>query len=167
MWILNDEAMHVNLFSWENPYLNDNPVTADVNPSGKAPEFIKMGGSLEELKPLIEANSKFNHRQELDGSDPNAQFQIDAFGVDYLGFPRKIEARFGDNNLNVVWILTGKGEEDRIRKALTNHYGQPVFQNEDWEIYDNWQLGLRKDKPEILLLTQEIGLQYKKEYFKQ
>jgi hypothetical protein len=167
-WIINKEALHVNLFTWENPYLDDDDSkTHKLNPSGKIPEFIKMGASLEELKPLFEANSKFTSTEDLDGSDPNAQLQINAFGVDYLGFPRKVEARFGNNKLNVVWILTGKGEENRIRKALIAIYGEAIFKNDDWEIFNNWQIGLRKDKPEILLLTQELGLIYKKEYFKQ
>lgn len=167
-WILTEEATHTNLFAWENPYLHPdgknklNPKSSDLLPA-----FIKMGASFDELNPLLEANSKFTNRQELDGSDPNAQFQINCFGVDYLGFPRKIEARFGDNNLNVVWILTGKGEEDRIRKALVSQFGDPIFVNDSWEIFNNWQVGLRKDKPEVLLIEQKIGLEYKTSYFKQ
>jgi len=167
-WILNQEAMHTNLFTWENPYLNSDYKAKSVsNISNKIPVFLKIGASIEELKPLLEANSNFINTEELDGSDPNAQVQINCFGVDYIGFPRKIEARFGDGKLNVVWILTAKGEEDRIRKALMAQYGKPIFTTEDWEIYNNWQVGLRKDKPEVLLMTQEIGLEYKTSYFKQ
>ena len=102
-----------------------------------------------------------------DGSDPFAQLQIDCFGIEYAGFPRKFEARFGDNKLNVLWILTGKGEEDRIRQELIKHYGKPIFINDDWEIFNDWQIGLRKDKPEVLVMTKEIGMFYKKDYFKQ
>jgi hypothetical protein len=135
--------------------------------SNLIPEFIKMGAAIEELRSVFDAKSKFTNTQELDGSDPNAQLQINCFGVDYLGFPRKIEARFGNGILNVVWILTGKGEEDRIRKALIAQFGVPIYTNEDWEIFNNWQVGLRKDKPEVLLMEQSIGLQYKTSYFKQ
>ena len=102
-WILNQEGLHINLFTWENPYLNNGyTANSNLNISGKIPEFIKMGASIETLKPLLEANSKFTNTEELDGSDPNAQLQINAFGVDYLGFPRKIEARFGEGKLNTV-----------------------------------------------------------------
>ena len=167
-WILTDESLHPNLFAWINPYLDP-----DYNPQVKSsgsndiPSFLKMGASMDDLKPILEENSDFIATQELDGSDPNASMQINCFGVDYLGFPRKIEARFGDNKLNVVWILTGKGEEDRIREALIDQFGQPVFVNEDWEIFNNWQVGLRKDKPEVLLMEKKIGLEYKTSYFKQ
>ncbi len=167
-WMMTKEAMHTNLFAWENPYLNNEKITVVKSKStNKTPPFLTMGASFEELKPLLEANSSFTNREELDGSDPNAQFQINCFGVNYLGFPRKVEARFGDNKLNVVWILTAKGEEDRIRKALTAQYGDPIFVNEDWEIFNNWQVGLRKDKPEIMLIEQQIGLDYKTSFFKQ
>jgi hypothetical protein len=165
-WILTSEGMHTGLFAWRNPYLNEN-YSAKLNTGTNIPEFIEMGGALEVLKPILELNSEFTYIEKLDDSDPNAQLQINCFGVDYLGFPRKIEARFGNKKLNVVWILTAKAEEDKIRQALINQYGKPIFINDDWEIFNNWQVALRKDKPEVLLMEQNIGLKYKSSYFKQ
>jgi hypothetical protein len=166
--IMTEGAMHTNLFAWKNPYLSPSDLTDSVaNNSSRIPTFLKMGSSLDELKPLLDANSEFTYTEELDGTDPDAQIQINCFGVSYLGFPRKIEARFGDNKLSVVWILTAKGEEDRIRKALVKEFGPPIFINNDWEIFNNWQVGLRKDKPEVLLIEQQIGLRYKTSFFKQ
>lgn len=165
VWILSEEALHPNLFAWKNPYMDD-----EVAESSKVPDipaYLKTGVSLEELQPVLEANSDFTALQELDGSDPNAQVQLNAFGIEALGFPRKIEARFGDGKLNVVWILTGKGEEDRVRQRLIAQFGDPIYVNDTWEIFNDWQVGLRKDKPEVLLITQELGLQYKESYFKQ
>lgn len=166
VWLLTKESAHPNLFTWDNPYLDQNYVAPKID-NDEIPSFIKMGASITKLEPIFKSNSLFTNSEELDGSDPNAQIQINCFGVNYLGFPRKIEARFGNEKLNTVWILTGKGEEDRIRQALIKNYGTPIFVNEAWEIFDNWKIGLRKDKPEILLLTQELGLFYKKEFFKQ
>tara|TARA_R100001369_G_scaffold59335_1_gene86135 strand:- start:575 stop:1492 length:918 start_codon:yes stop_codon:yes gene_type:complete len=167
-WILTQEGMHTGLFAWENPYLNpDYKNEIQSKSSSQIPAFIKMGASFDELKLVLEANSNFTNTEKLDGTDPNAQFQINCFGVDYLGFPRKIEARFGKNILNVVWLLTGKEEEDRIRKALINQFGDPIFVNDEWEIFNNWLVGLRKDKPEILLMEKKIALEYKTRYFKQ
>ena len=168
VWILTPEAAHPNLFSWDNPYLPSNGGSPkSYSPSAKVPQFIKMGASLDSLQPLLEKASKFTYTMELDGSDPNAQLQMDCFGIEYAGFPRKFEARFGDNKLNVIWILTGKGEEDRIRQKLIASYGPVIFKNEAWEVFDNWQVLLRKDKPEVLLLTPELGEFYRKDYFKQ
>ena len=166
-WIVSDEAMHPNLFAWENPVIHMKSSYSKREIATEIPVFLSMGAPLEEMKPLIAKNSEFITEEQLDGNDPNAQIQINGFGVECLGFARKIEARFGDNKLNLVWVLTGKGEEDRIRKILIAQYGEPVFLSEDWEIFNNWQVGLRKDKPEVLLMDQELGLQYKKSFFKQ
>lgn len=165
-WIMTDEAMFSHLFTWENPYLDSEEGLALPN-TGLVPSFLKMGATFEELQASLEANSTFTLKEVLDGSDPNAQYQINCFGVNYLGFPRKAEARFGDDKLNVVWILLGKAEEDRVRQALIKQYGPAIYKDEVWEVFHNWQVALRKDKPEVLLMEQEIGLGYKKSFFKQ
>ena len=165
--IMTTEAMHPNLFVWENPYLQAGKKAEALPNTGITPSFLIMGATFDQLHYSLEANSTFTVKEELDGSDPSAQYQINCFGVNFLGFPRKVEARFGEDKLNVVWILTAKGEEDRIRQALINQYGPAVFSDRDWEIYNNWKVGLRKDKPEVLLIEQQLGLVYKKEYFKQ
>jgi hypothetical protein len=168
VWILTSQAAHPNLFAWDNPYLPSNGgELKNYETSGKIPEFIQMGGKLEDVKPLLEKASDFTSVMELDGSDPNAQLQIDCFGIEYAGFPRKFEARFGDEKLNVVWILTGKGEEDRIRQKLITEYGSAIYKNDAWEVFHDWQVMLRKDKPEVLLVTRELGEFYRKDYFKQ
>lgn len=168
VWILTPEAAHPNLFTWDNPYLPINKgQNMDVDPAVRIPDYLQMGASLEEIKPYLEAASRFTYTQELDGSDPNAQLQIDCFGVPFAGFPRKFEARFGDGKLNMVWILTGKGEEDRLRKRLVDEYGPALYKDEAWEAYNNWQLMLRKDKPELLLLSKELAEFYRRDYFKQ
>jgi hypothetical protein len=160
--------MHTNLFTWKNPYLTPGYTAIKAaSSSSQIPSFLKMGGPLDSLRQVLNANSNFTNTEELDGKDPNAQIQINCFGVPYLGFPRKVEARFGDDKLNGVWILTAKGEEGRIRQALTAEFGPPNFLNNDWEVFNNWQVALRKDKPEVLLIEQQLGLQYKTSFFKQ
>jgi hypothetical protein len=160
-------GLHPNLFAWENPYLS-HPYSfrPQYNDSAEIPECIEMGGELEALQVRLEKASTFMYAEELDGSDPNAQLQLNAFGIEYAGFPRKIEARFGDGKLNVVWILTAKEEEDRIRQRLVDAFGPAIDVMEDWEVFANWTVLLRKDKPEVLVLTADLGQFYKKEYFK-
>lgn len=168
VWILSPEAAHPNLFAWDNPYLpaHGGKELSYVS-SAEVPDFIEMGGDLEVLKPLLEKASDFTYTRELGPGDPNAQLQIDCFGIEYAGFPRKFEARFGDDKLNMVWILTGKGEEERVRQKLVQVYGDPIYKDEAWEVFKDWQVLLRKDKPEVLLLTPQLGAFYKEDYFKQ
>ena len=81
--------------------------------------------------------------------------QVNCFGIEYAGFPRKIEARFGDNGLELLWILTAKGEEARVAAALQAAYGEPIFESDEWSVFRNWEVSLRKDKPEVLVLSTE------------
>ena len=165
-WKLNGDGLHLNLFAWDHPFLLGRS-WPDYSRDVEVPDFLEMGGSLTDLEPLLKKASEFIYREELDGSDPNAQLQLNCFGVEYGGFSRKAEARFGDGQLNTVWILTAKAEEDRLRKSLTKTYGPPVFVSDQWEAYHHWQVFLRKDKPEILFLTEDLGQYYKVEYFGQ
>ena len=160
-WILTLESVHPNLFTWNNPLLIDSKNSVNYNSSAKIPEFIKMGGSFKNELAKFEKLSKVVQVDSLDGSDPNAQIQINAYGIEYAGFPRKFEARFGNDKLNMVWVLTAKGEEDRLRQKLTKAYNKPIFINKKWEFFNNWTIALRKDKPEVLFLTEELGKQYR------
>ncbi len=164
VWLLTKPAGHINLFTWSNPWLPSNKgKKTQYESSATVPGMMKMGGHIDELLPLFKKNSKKIYEMKLDGSDPDAQLQVDCFGIEYAGFPRKMEAQFGDNKLNIVWILTGKEEESRVRKALIKAYGKPVFINKKWEAFKGWQVLLRKDKPEILLVTKKLVEENKKE----
>jgi hypothetical protein len=167
-WFLTEEGRHLNLFSWDHPLLPSNGgKMPDYYEGVEIPSYLTMGNRLETFIDGMEQASAFTYTEELDGSDPHAQLQVNCFGVPYGGFPRKMEARFGEQRLNMVWILTAKGEEARLRVKLKEEYGHPVYVNDDWEIFHDWQVCLRKDKPEILLVTHELGQIYKRDYFGQ
>lgn len=158
-WVLSAEAAHPNLFMWTNPYVS-NSDRVEYDPSVKVPEILGFGSSLEKLQPLYEAQCDFNHLGTYRVwllNQPEVQQQIDCFGFEFAGFPRKIEAVFGDGILEQAWILTGKGEEDRVRQALIAEYGEPTFVNEQWEVFHNKQVMLRKDKPEVLMLSEKLA----------
>lgn len=167
IWMLSPEGLHLNLFAWSHPLLETGAVLPAYPETVEVPPYLEMGAPLQQLEPMLVETSTQIIREELDGSDPNAQLQLNCFGIPYAGFARKAEARFGDGHLNMVWILTAKAEEDRIRQQLQTVYGPPEFTSEAWEAYHNWQVFLRKDKPEVLFLTPELGQFYKKEYFGQ
>lgn len=161
VWVLTPEATHPNLFTWNNPLLIDTNSKMEYSQSAKIPKFIKMGSPLKAQQKKIERHSQIIQIDSLDGSDPNAQIQINAYGIEYAGFPRKFEVRFGNEKLNMIWVLTAKGEENRLRQKLIKAYGKAVFINQKWEFFNNWTVALRKDKPEVLFLTEALGKQYK------
>lgn len=158
-WLMSDAAAHPNLFLWSNPYV-DAAASPRYSASVDASDILPFGQSLEILEPMFAARCDFKHSTSFPVwllSAPEKQQQIDCFGYELAGFPRKIEAVFGDGILQQAWILTGAGEEDRVRKALIETYGKPIYVDAAWEIFGEGQVMLRKDKPEVLMLSETLA----------
>lgn len=152
IWFLNDEGMHTNLYAWSNPYLPTNSsATKHYQSSAKIPAVFRFGSAREEMMDEFQDACRFVSVQEFSPSNS----QVNCFGIEYAGFPRKIEARFGDNGLELLWILTAKGEESRVASSLAEAFGDPVYESTEWTVFKNWEVSLRKDKPEVLVLTPE------------
>lgn len=165
-WIMSEKAAHPNLFAWPNPYV-ESGFSAQYLSSADQPEILAFGKTLDELKPLYESQCNFMHLDQYRVwllNKPEEQHQIDCFGFEFAGFPRKIEAVFGDGILEQAWILTGQGEEDRVRQALVRSYGEPVYVDADWEIFGDGAVVLRKDKPEVLMLSEKLAPLFRAEY---
>ena len=159
VWVMSAEAAHPNMFQWRNPYI-DSPKSASYEQSAQVPEILEFSKTLEQLLPAFEEQCAFTHMGTYDVwllNQPELQQQIDCFGFEYAGFPRKIEAVFGDGILEQAWILTGKGEESRVREALIAEFGDPTFVSDKWEVFHNKQVMLRKDKPEVLMLSVKLA----------
>jgi hypothetical protein len=171
VWLLSAESAHPNLFAWSNPYLPSNKgKKKKYEKSAKIPDLLKFGADIKELMPLFEKQCPLLQVEEIGEpslpTKPKKQIQLNCFGFEYAGFPRKIEAVFGDGILELAWILTGKGEEDRVRQALIKVYGRPESSNKSWESFNDWRIALRKDKPEVLVLSEKLAPFAKKNYQK-
>jgi hypothetical protein len=165
VWLLNGGARHLNLFTWSNPRLADDGPAPSYRGSAEIPPILDFERTLDEQLPLFEKSCP-----QLDvGRDeriwlptqPERQAQVNCFGYEYAGFPRKLEAVYGDGRLDVVWILTGQGEEDRVRQALTAAFGVAISVNENWEAFADGRVALRKDKPEVLMLSESAAPHYR------
>ncbi len=97
-------------------------------------------------------------------NEPKEQIQINCFGFSFAGFDRKFEAVFGDGKLQVIWVLTAKPEEQRLRELLVADWGKPTLVNEMWEVFDGGKIALRKDKPELLILSDEMMPHYQERF---
>ena len=150
------------LFVWSNPHINNNQqseVTLNT--------LLKFGASIDALMPIFE-----KHCQPLVIQDtkpwlltkPNAQKQVNCFNFSAFGFPRKIEAVFGDNHLELAWILTASAEQTRVAQSLSNTYGKAIFENAQWQAYQNGEIYLRKDKPEVLAISKRLIPLIKEKY---
>ncbi len=161
VWFLSKEALHPNLFTWSNPFLDEPDAATPVyEESAALPDLLEFGTDVEILKPKFEAACPIMNIEEIENvwlpNKPAKQIQINCFGYDYAGFPRKFEAVFGDGVLELVWILTGKQEENRVRDALIEAFGLAEHVSEDWEVFAGGKVSLRKDKPEILAISEKL-----------
>ena len=166
VWFLSADGLHPHLYLWSNPDLPSVPEREQpFAPSAARPDVLAFGETLETLLPRFRKSCPRSDRQEIAQpwlpSAPTSQVQINLYGLEYAGFPRKVEAVFGDDVLQLAWILTGAGEEARVRRALVAAFGEPVFVSKTWEAFDGFRVALRKDKPEVLMVADELVPAYR------
>ena len=166
-WLLTPKSLHPHMFLWHNPVLTAN-ATREFKASAAIPAVLPFGSSIDEVGPLLENSCDMTSRQEIEEvwlpTKPSRQTQINCYGYDYAGFLRKIEAIFGDDILQVAWILTGAGEEDRLRQSLVKEFGAARSDNGVYEVFNNGRVALRKDKPEVLMLAEDLVPYYQEEF---
>lgn len=163
VWLLNDDAIHPHLFLWNHQEVNaQDPLDASI------PEVLNFGSAYRTLTKKLNALSITTTKEEISPptipTNPKRQVQLNCYGFNYAGAPRKLEAVFADGKLAIVWILTAKAEEDRIRQALIRSYGEPIFVSDEIEAFDGWKVALRKDKPEILAISDDL-IPFMKSFF--
>jgi len=166
--LISKDALHPNLFVWKNPYLEAN------NEKFRSPQLVagfplvlQFGSTLKALKPVFKKNCSPLEIIETDvwlENHPKKQIQVNCFNYNFLGFSRKIEAVFGDDILELAWILTAKQEENRIKDALIEIYGKVHESNEQWDVFHEGRVYLRKDKPEVLAISSKLIPLIKKKY---
>ena len=162
MLLMTMNAVHAHMHFWKSPYLpTNNGAPTSFSSSAAQPAMIRFGERSEILRPEFESACAFLAEQHIAepwlATEPAVQTQLDCFGYVYAGFPRKIEAVFGDGILEQVWILTAAGEEARIRAALEAEYGNAEIVNDTWEVFAGGTVALRKDKPEVLLVSGRVA----------
>jgi hypothetical protein len=147
-------------FHWNNPAW-----TADTISPTKAefflPPEIVFGTSLASMTETLNEACALSVERSIDEvwlvTEPAAQFQIDCYGYEIAGYPRKLEFVFGAETLQQRWVMFGVGDIPRLREFLTVNYGNPISVDEQYEIFDDGRLALRKDIPEIRMVSDEIA----------
>ena len=166
IWV-NAEGRHLNLFASHSGFLDDDGFSygsADIS----IPSIVNFGRSLSDHRTRIEevcAPARIEPEDEIWlPNAPAVQIQANCYNYLFAGFERKLELVYGDDKLEVVWILTAKPEEQRIRKLLIELWGPPEIDNDVWAVFNEGRIALRKDISEVLLLSDEM-LPYFEEYF--
>jgi hypothetical protein len=158
-WVVRADDMHSHPFLGSTPLVTEQGSPAAAATAHKPPDLV-FGASLEEIRETFVPQCSRAVEREISPpnlpNEPEEQIQIDCLGFPYAGFSRKVEAVFADGELALVWILTGKPEEPRVRDALIAAYGDPVQVSDNSEVFGDGSVVLRKDRPEVLFLSAEL-----------
>jgi len=137
---------------WDNPSWTGQQ--ASTSPF-ELPAEIRFGASLEEMETALDGRCQMQRTRPIEEvwllTEPTEQHQIDCFGYEIAGYPRKLEMVFGDGQLEQIWLIVGPAEIERLRARYTVELGAPTQESETYIVFDDWALTLRKDVPEILL----------------
>ena len=162
-WVVK-EGLHPNLFSYG--------LHADVPTSrftaGSLPDGVVFNGSLQSVQEALQDLCQPLKLRTITPAwlpgDAVKQQQLDCFNLHYAGFPRKLELVFADQRLKLIWVLAAHQELPRLELAMEQVLGQAQKKYQNWSVFADGAIALRKDKPEMLLLAEELVPWYQPNY---
>ena len=147
-------------FHWDNPAWTSDTISPTRAEFFLPPEIV-FGTSLAEMTETLAESCALSVGRSIDvvwlATAPAAQFQIDCYGYEIAGYPRMLEFVFGDETLQQMWLMFDVGDVPRLREFLIANYGAPISVDDQYEIFDEGHLALRKDIPEIRMVSDEIA----------
>jgi hypothetical protein len=145
---------------WDNPAWASDEISATTAEFFLPPEIV-FGTSLADMRTNLKDACPLSVGRAIDevwlATEPAAQYQLDCYGYEIAGYPRKLEFVFGDDTLQQMWLMFDSADIPRLREFLTNQHGDPISVDDQYEIFDEGRLALRKDIPEIRMVSDEIA----------
>lgn len=121
------------------------------------PEELAFGESVSSIKDKITNKcTRIIEKDIIPITAPLAkesQKQIDCFGFEYAGMPRKVELVFQDGQLDIVWILFPVEEREKLISKFTSIYGEPSMTIEFGTIYLQANAAIRNQPSEVLFAS--------------
>lgn len=165
-WMLSSPMLVGLAFSWANPAWENDAPSAPMG-SYAMPDEIVFGASLDDIDQLVKDKCNILRIDDIAEAwlrtEPAKQQQLNCYGIEIGGYPRKLEYVFGDGVLEQMWVLFGPSDIDRLRVDLTDRYGPAIHGDEDYEVFDDWRIAIRKDKPEILMGSDRLAEIWKRD----
>lgn len=145
---------------WDNPAWNgDQPAAGSTGFA--LPDWVRFGAPVDTLGSEAETACPLQALRDIPeawlDTQPQRQQQLDCYGIVVAGYPRKLELVFGDGVLEQVWFMFGEADIPRARDWLTATYGPALHVDEQYEIFDDWRIALRKDVPEIRAASDRLA----------
>lgn len=125
------------------------------------PQEIVYGASVEETKSRLEKRcDRMNVRTFDPPKVPLAKIshsQIDCFGFDFMGEPRKAEFVFVDGKLQFTWVMVDADDQERIIAAMRKHYKADGLSNKAAIAFPEHRTAWRFEPPEVLFYSEEVA----------
>lgn len=125
--------------------------------STSKPEEFAFGESVESIKEKISTKClDMKLKDIVPITAPLAeesQTQIDCFGFDYAGNPRKVELVFQDDQLDIVWVLFPVEEREKIIASFMAIYGEPSMTIDFGTIFLQANAAVRNNPSEVLFAS--------------
>jgi hypothetical protein len=85
------------------------------------------------------------------------QMQLDCEGFRYAGRPRHAESLFGDDRLEMAWIIVTHPEESAVLRALSSVYGVRQQPNAIYSTFPTGSVAYRHDRSEVLFFDPRLA----------
>lgn len=154
-WYFGDLNL-ANLFIfWDNPVWDGGDGAVDSE--WFLPSEAVWGESAESVMAALREKCRLMQHRPIDEvwlrTAPAEQQQVDCYGYEIAGYPRKLEFVFGDDQLQQIWLMFGAADIARTRDHFSSEFGAPVHVGDILEAFEGWHVAIRKDIPEILMLS--------------
>lgn len=117
------------------------------------PDVIHWGATTAQMQAALAGKCKEMVTRPVDPpflDSTKKQMQIDCEGFVFEGKPRHAEFVIGDDQLKMVWIMTGADEDAALRAKMIAEYGAPDHRNKIYDAFVAHRAALRFDKHEVL-----------------
>ncbi len=102
------------------------------------PAVIHWGASTMQMQEALKGKCEKMVTRPIDPpflDNTKKQMQIDCEGFMFRGKPRHAEFVIGDDQLKMVWIMTGPDEDAVLRGAMVAEYGLPDRVNSKYDAF--------------------------------
>ena len=125
-----------------------------------APGGVSIGQSLDSARPLIKDACAETSEQQYTGAmaapAKEIQTQLNCNGLKVYEGKSKVEYMFNDGVLAFVWLMVEPEILASMELHLIAEYGEIAYENDNYRVFENGVVALRKDPPEILIASTEM-----------
>jgi hypothetical protein len=136
--------------------------------AGLRPPVIRFGAKVADIQAALAGSCSTINLREINppflDDVKQKQMQIDCEGFPFLGGARHAEFVFRDDSLEMVWIMTTPAEQESIRVAMHEAYGEVSIRNARYEAFVRARAALRVKPAEVLFYSEGMAKGVEEEF---